>query len=231
VQDESSCAALRGICTRSPQWSRAHHVSRPLVAPPCVLAVHTCGAARELAAPPSVLTALWSRSPSSPRRSPLKPLVALPSAFATHARSARSQLAASLSARGARLSHRLPPWPRMHACSAGSQLAVPPSVLAAHARLVALRAHHILTPETRAVLYAGSVLASALSLPTERRISRETAARVNGAERQLAISTATYPTAQFALRFVRVNPLLHTVQKKGIGTWIFFTKKILTHES
>jgi hypothetical protein len=93
-----------------------------------------------------VLTALWSRSPSSPRSSPRKPLVALPSAFATHARSARSQLAMSFSTPAARLSRRLPPWPRMHARSADSQLAAPPSVLVAHARLVALHASHARSP-------------------------------------------------------------------------------------
>jgi hypothetical protein len=115
--------------------------------------------------------------------------------LAMHGHSARSQLAASLSAPAARLSRRPPPRPSMHARSAGSQLAVPPCVLAAHARLVALHAGHACSAhhEARAVLYVGSVLATAPCLPMERRTSWESAAaRANGAERRkISVMEAT----------------------------------------
>jgi hypothetical protein len=75
-----------------------------------------------------------------------------------------------------------------------SQLAAPPSALAAHTRVVALHAGHARSPhpEARAVLHARSVLATMPSLTMEHRTSlKSAAARMNRAERR-KISDESY---------------------------------------
>jgi hypothetical protein len=160
---------------RSPQWSRAHSVGRPLVVPHYAPVAHTRGGGRELAAQPSA---------HARRRSPRSPLVAPLYAPAAHTRGGGQELARAVLCAGrplhtlaklaaslfaGRLSRRpgraaaharnagsllaallSVPAARARPCSAGSQFAAPPSVPAAHARFVAVRASHARSPPSAA---------------------------------------------------------------------------------